>query len=508
MKNIVFACLIFSVSIFSYRLYGAVPLFLGKEPNLSGLNRRITNVGNFSAKSIVESEYTETLETGRTVQVLVRLPFRNGTAATNVSSIVFMAPYPNDQFRTARSTLANALVVRLGCAVVAIPMNSPKEEYWARDRFYLYPNSPYFPLVERLIKQAREKFGTPDTPIFCVGTSGGAVMSLYLAQSKTLSLNGVVAFELSQDEEITPNLLDVRIPTLVLNPEDSPWNVRIAERHAKAVANGAQLEFCITRPIVTYQAGQGYYRRAGGQYANELAYCFLRDAIEAQKNGAWPQQWQRRKIKITLLQDNWEAEPYLSSDDFEKLYRLASHNACESSLDGKNSYAAEPPFYKKHAVLLLKKGIWNYLDQIRMGATLVRQGCSTIISSVPDTAALAADMPAQIARLASANLPITIVGVVDRDDDDLWKAEIGRLAGKYPCVFLHRGDGPHMPVERTQQMHVFLRARNDYTPETDYGSVLFADPTWILPGDFHDFVVDLVKTPAEQNTSPGANAIR
>ncbi len=460
---------------------------------MSGL-KKIHNAGNFSARNIHERLYQETLPDGRSVEVVVRVPMRDGAPAAKVNGIVFFAPYPREKLRTARSFFANALVVRLGCAVVSISVEGSDREVWDQRKSYVYPASDVFGVVEKAVAETRRTYGEAGTPLVALGYSAGGVMAMYLAQSATFGADAVVAFEQSQGEDNTPGQYAVRIPALIINPEDSPWNARVARRHAEAVDQGAPMAFCVARPIVDVNPQNLYYRKAGGRYANDLAYCFIRDVIDAKAAGEWPARWAKRNIRIEAPGQAWEREFLGTSEDFAQLYALLGHGTYEALASGECAYGALPPFFRKRAVLLVKKGVWSYQDQVRFGAVLVHHGCANVICSVPDDAAAGRYLPAQLSKLKATGLEVTVVSLVEPGDEK-WTDAVIRSTDGTPCVFVERGEALRLPDREEPRMRAVFTARPDFDPQESFQSALFEETTWMNPLDFEALVRFLAPIP-------------
>lgn len=461
----------------------ALPPVFQENLDLCGL-AKVQRIHGLSEKNIHETITEETLPDGRKLEIAVRLPFRGAKLPEKVNGVVFVAPYVNERFRTVRSPLANALVLRLGCAVVSI---SAEKRRPGDDPFltsYVYPTGGYHAAVERAILRVKAERGSEETPVFTLGYSIGGVMALYLAQSPALKVRGAVALELAQDRDIAPGILRGACPTLILNPEDSPWNAVAARLHGEAVEAGLPAAFVITRPIVSMDERATYYRKAGGRYSNELAFCFIRDAIAASERGAWPAEWRERKVAISTPAERWEESVLSSSEDFLTLYQLATHNHVEILDGGESAYTAAHPLRSECAVLVIKKGSWLYQDQARLAALAVQRGRAVAICAAPDGLAAAALIERQTARLRAVAGEAPVILALAEDDDSEWLRSISEACSGARLVWLRRGTAFSTPAPDVLVGVAVLSARADYEPALDVSTILSAEPTWIVPADF------------------------
>lgn len=478
--------------------FGAPPIF---EENLElcGLPD-VQRIRGLSDRAIEETIREETLPDGRKLEIAVRLPFREGKAAETVTGVVFVAPYVNERFRTVRSPLAKALVQRLGCAVVSIcaEKKRPGEDPFLSS--YVYPQSGYHHAVEREILRIKAERGSEETPVFTLGYSIGGVMALYLARSPALSVRGVVALEFAQDTHIAPDVFKLSCPALIINPEDSPWNPIAARRHGEAVADGVPAAFVVTRPVVDMDEGARYYRKAGGRYSNELAYCFIRDAISSSSAGSWPADWRPRPAQISTPAGDWEESVLSSSDDFLSLHRLATHNYAEVLDGGESAYLAAHPNLRRHALVVLKKGTWLYPDQARLAAMSVERGGRVAICAVPEDAAVPAFVSRQLERLSAPDTTVTVLALRD-DHGSGWTRAVETACADARLIWLDRGDAYRAPDPTLPRSVAHLRARAGHEPGREIGSLLDTQETWILPDDFKA-LLDLLARDAASAPSP------
>lgn len=365
----------------------APPLIMwnGRE-DTTGLEK-VQYLKGISNKNIKSSIISGSLSDGSRCDMIIIEPSRGETKA-DISAIVFVAPYPHERFRTAQSLLAKALVCRLGCMVISIDVDdSPKSQWWGVPSFYVYPTAGYLRHVEDAILSLRKERGLASIPIFGLGYSAGGVMALYAAQSTRLEFAGVVAMELSQDEKNMPNVLENRVPTLLISPDTNLANRRIASL-SRAENAGSLVDFVVTRSIVDMvEAADGgmYYRKAGGLYADDLAYCFIRDAVALDLVGKWPAAWQRKDVNIESAWGGWMMRPFVSSEDYMKLYELASHNYIEEVGAESCVIVAQPPFRRAGTIVLLRERQWSYLDGVRMASLLNQIGLTAIIGNAAGT---------------------------------------------------------------------------------------------------------------------------
>jgi hypothetical protein len=470
-------------------LLAKTPLILGAEENRTGL-KQITNAGNLSPRSVWEREFTEKLEDGTEVEFLLRLPTTAGTPVTRVNAIVFIAPYPREKFRTARSLFANALVVRGGCAVVSLIGNNTKRD---PTYYYIFPRAGYVSLAETVLDRIKKEYGEPNTPVIAAGYSDGGVMAMYLAQSKAIKFSAAIAFEQSQNEESTPRQYDLDVPTLVINPENSPWNSRIARRCADATAASKPLQLCIARPVIDLSTPQAYYRKAGGRYANDLAYCFIRDVVEATALGQWPDNWRRKEIQIDGLLESRSLSVFSSGPDYDNLYKLLSHNEFEAVAPGHYVYSALPPFFRQQALIVLKKGVWNHQDQVMLAALSIHRGCAVTICGIPDAGTLVSSVQAQIQRLKALGLPITVAAVCDEADEE-WSSQLGALPDDVRCVKIFKGKTLALPETLSARATVHLTVPTDFPVWPSHAGGVTSEPIWFTPSEFDQLLQRIVPT--------------
>ncbi len=468
---------------------GAPPIF-AENLATSGMPV-VQRIQNVSEKNVFERIVTEHLPDGRVVEVAIRLPQRDGKIADRINGIVFVAPYVHERFRTARSPLARALVARLGCAVVSISAERLKPGDDPLTRSYVYPGGGYYPVVEKTINEIKQTHGDFDTPVFAIGYCLGGVMAMYLSQSKTLSVDGVVALELTQTEEETPGLFEIGVPTLLINPEDSPWNAMIAARHGQAAEKGAPAAFFIARPIVDASLDGAYYRKAGGRYSNELAFCFIRDAIVAKAYKLWPQKWGLDTVRIEGIGASWEQQILSSGPDFTDLYKTLTHNRMEIQDNGTTAYSCVPPFIMRRGVVFLKKGSWHPLDRVRLSATLVKHGCAAVVCSVPEADSVDEFVGKYIVQLKQLGLEISIL-TFDEVADRRWGSAVALAAGEAQFITLRRGEATELPQVKESSISVTLMGREGYVPARDVVSPLVSEQTWIHPAAFDELVAWLV----------------
>jgi hypothetical protein len=462
-----------------------IPLFIDQGDPL-GIEGRVTNVGNVSARTIHEEFFEETMPNGEALRFVIRVSKVGDNSAKEVSGIVFVAPTPTDTFRSSKMRLAAALVRRLGCAVVSIAIDTPRTDYWARPRFYVYPESDYYKCVENALARIREEYGGDRIPVFSLGVAAGGVMSLYLTKSDVVQFDGVVAIAMSQDEDVAPGLYDVEVPTLVINDEGSLFNPRIARLHSQYVDRSAPIAFAIGRPIIPFLDSTPHFLREGGYYANELAYCFIRDAIEARSDGDWPGRWSKREIEIQGISESWTQTTFSSGEAFDTLYKLLAHNAYEVRESGEACFSASPPFLKRGAVVMVKKGLWTHEDRSRIGSLLIRSGMAFALVGLRGDDASSEYLASVLERVVETGLPTSLLVVAD--DDSEWSGRMAAAAGALPYFYARPAEKLSMPSSRETGGEIgFSRVRK---PEAFSGasSMLFAEPTWIQLEELHEFV--------------------
>lgn len=465
---------------------GRVPLLLGNGVNSTGIpNDLIQNIGNVSKKTIIEEEYPCTLPDGKSIRVLVRTPIGDGTAAPAISGIVFIAPLSTDDMRFARTRFPNALVRRLGCAVITISMVSHPNDRWIPGKYYVYKETGYFDVIKDQILKVKEKYGE-DLPLFTFGMSSGGVMALNFARSQLLPVDGAVAFDITQDDDITPGLFDSLVPSLIINNESRPWNAKIARRIKSSASNGAPVEFCITRPLVNTGTDQRYVDGSGGMYGYELAYCFIRDAIEAIRMKSWPGKWAPKSVQIKFIDGDHPATFRSASEDFDLLYKLGSHNSFEVRENGTMAYHAISQLAMDKSIVVVKSGLWDYQDQIWIASLAVANGYSISICNLQPGEVGRGALELHIDRFHKLGLRPKIIVFDDRKNgvEGVFSKEV---VESLPCVLVSaETSATELTVDGSVRRIAF--AKTDAEGVASTNSSLIPSKIWIKPAEMYSLL--------------------